>query len=336
MRENKKVEETRSRHQIISDNISHFFKEKGMKQQEFAEKIGINKNDFSKKKNNNGSSFNVDDIFNAAKTLDVTVNDLFYTEQEKKEISVLKENKFDPIMAQKQIDIKLLNPIFKDPWSILVPSIVVSLVVGIIIFFILKDSLAWIFLALIMPAVSIYDFILSFGMKKTYIINYLDDVYYKIKEEENKFFKPCIIIHTLQFIILVFSLVSLFIVFVNNLKDEFFILALPTLITCLICLFTLFLFNDKKLKKEIYQDEIKGYIMKLINTISNFTLNICSIGLLGINFKQMWYFALANIICLVLSMVEFLFTSKKYNQYRLVYEKFGEQERELFPKDYKI
>jgi predicted XRE-type DNA-binding protein len=83
------VEENRSRQQIISDNIVYYIKKNNMRQVDFYTSLNINKQDFSKKKNNKGSSFSTDEIYIAAKTLNVTVNDLYYSEEEKKEISVL-------------------------------------------------------------------------------------------------------------------------------------------------------------------------------------------------------------------------------------------------------
>ena len=74
----KKFIETRSRQQIISDNIEIFIDSRNLKRTDFQEKMGLTKQDYYKKKELNGSSYSVDDIVTAAKILNVTTNDLIY------------------------------------------------------------------------------------------------------------------------------------------------------------------------------------------------------------------------------------------------------------------
>lgn len=331
----KDYNQNKTRQQIVSDNIMHYVKKKNMSQSEFADKMGISQQDLSKKKANRGSSFNVDDVYNASKILDVTFNDLCYEEEEKVEISVLNDKKYDPIMATKQVEVKYLNESFKTPDNVLATSIGSCLIIGILLIFLINKSEYFSFLILLIPILSLGDFKSSFGINQTYSINYLDDIYYVIKEEKNKYFISCLMLNIVQ--ILIVLACTFLPIFTGKLVDSntiyirlYFVTALIILIVSMICL----IFGNKKiLKKKIYQSEIKSYLAKLINVVANLSLFSLSIFML---INGLWYVTILLLINSALGVIDFILISNKYNEYKMVYQEYGKEERELFPKEYEF
>ena len=159
---NSKFIQTKSRREIISANIDNLIDERNMKPAEFQEKMGMSKQDYYKKKSVNGSSYNEEDIMKAAKVLDVTINDIYYDKEEKKSVEVLKIRKYDPIMAQQQVKIKLLNPSFERPSEILSQVIGITIVLMVIIYFISKFSAFYSLMSLFIPMFIAYDMKSSF------------------------------------------------------------------------------------------------------------------------------------------------------------------------------
>lgn len=185
----KKFIETRSRQQIISDNIEIFIDSRNLKRTDFQEKMGLTKQDYYKKKELNGSSYSVDDIVTAAKILNVTTNDLIYNDEEKIALEVITSKKYDPIMAQQELTIQFLNSCFEKPSTIIYKIVFINLILSIAIYFIAKYSI--LFTLAFFPIIILIFFFIkhTIGYKQTFIINYLDDIYYKIKNvNNNKYF----------------------------------------------------------------------------------------------------------------------------------------------------
>jgi uncharacterized membrane protein len=188
---------------------------------------------------------------------------------------------------------------------------------------------------LIIPIVSLYDFKSTFGVEKTYMINYLDDVYYSIKNDKNKYYDVCFIFHLLSILLICIS--ELIIIndkfYIDNYFDYSVLLIFGGIAIMVISIATLF-YSQKKMKQKIYQHEIKGYTSKLITVIANAVFTVFAIGLMVYDVKKCWHIVLLAIIALIFTIVEFVLTSKKYAEYTLVYKKYGEDEVELFPENY--
>lgn len=333
---NSKFIQTKSRREIISANIENLIDERNMTTTEFQEKMGISKQDYHKKKIVDGSSYNEDEIMKAAKIFDVTINDIYYDKEEKKSIEVLKIRKYDPIMAQQQVKIKLLNPSFERPSEILSQVIGITIILMVIIYFISKYSVFYSLMSLFIPIFIAYDMKSSFGIEKTYIINYLDDIYYEIKDENNNKLN---LLQILRFFSIIIVFIPCFILTFTGVDNEFIsslsMYSISTLITMVIGIVCLFVFIPKKFKKKIYQNEIKGYYASLVYLISISITNVFATNLFSIN-KNFWYIIMSAIISMIIASIEFVITSKKYNEYNLMYEEYNQKERELFPKDYKF
>lgn len=330
--------ENRSRKEIISANIENLIDERNMLRTEFQEKMGMSKQEYYKKSKCVGSSYNEEDIYKAAKLLGVTVNDLYYDEKEKKGLEVLKNPKYHPIMAQQQVKIKLLNTSFEKPSEMISQILMICFVLMIIVYFITKFSVFYSLISLVIPFYIYYDMKSSFGVEKTYVINYLDDIYYEIKNETNDKLLILKILRILS-IILIFIPCSIitFKMIPNQLNEYnavlmYIIVSLISIVVGLICYFA---FIPEKFKKKIYQNEIKSYFASVIYLILVAITNVFSTTIFAINHAY-WYATISSILALIISAVEFAINSKKHNEYKLMYEEYNHEERQLFPDDYKF
>ncbi len=109
-----KKEEEKDRMKIIHGNFFYYLEDRGITQKKYASEKHMDKSILSRWKNNTGK-MSSEQLFEAAEFLGVTVNDLCYSLEEKKKIEVLKDKKYDPILAQQQIKIKLLKREFQKP-----------------------------------------------------------------------------------------------------------------------------------------------------------------------------------------------------------------------------
>ena len=81
----KKVPSSKPRSEIVVDNIFMFLEKKHLKQKDLAEVCLVNASDVSKWKNYK-TKINMDDLEKIADFLQVSIDDLFYTEEEKKDV----------------------------------------------------------------------------------------------------------------------------------------------------------------------------------------------------------------------------------------------------------
>lgn len=330
----KKFVETRSRQQIISDNIEIFIDSRNLKRTDFQEKMWLTKQDYYKKKELNGSSYSIDDIVTAAKILNVTTNDLIYNDEEKISLEVITSKKYDPIMAQQELTIQFLNSCFEKPSTIIYKIVFINLILSIAIYFIAKYSI--LFTLAFFPIIILIFFFIkhTIGYKQTFIINYLDDIYYKIKNvNNNKYF----LLMILRFFSITLFLIPGMIVCLTEiykLDNGIYIIYLISIFyTAVINFSSFFAYTPKKFKKEIYEHEIIGYYSTLFNLISTASINILTTAFISLN-NNYWFILIFQLISLIISSLEFSIISKKYNEYKLFYNEYEKKERELFPNNY--
>ena len=106
-------------------------------------------------------------------------------------------------------------------------------------------------------------------------------------------------------------------------------------ISVMIGLICYYVFIPKKFKKRIYQNEIKSYYASLVCLILIAITNVFSTTIFTINHAY-WYATICSILALIISAIEFAINSKKHNEYKLMYEEYNHEERQLFPDDYKF
>ncbi len=329
----------RTRTEIIKDNFFSYLDGKQQSNQRILGSKYEIENDLSKTTVSNWrhdkSKMTVDHIFQAAKYFNITVNDLYYSEQEKLKISAhFHELNFDPINAQQILNVKLMEESFKKPLLILIPSTIIYILIGYLTYYLLNYSSLFILMILIALILSFIMFRNNYGIDKTYVISYLDDIYYKRKNLKNRFFSIQIILRLISLVTLVFCM--LFIIYGKvieniNLRDMAIIMIMEYIIS--IIQISMSITNIKfKYKEEIYDDDISSYKSRFINfTISMFLLT-SSVILYINNLIKFWVVLSFCIFNVIISGIDFLIESKNYSEYRLMYEENNKSPRELFQK----
>lgn len=124
-----------TRSEIIHENFFSELKNENISNSKYARDNSIDRTILSKCKNMT-TSMNPDQIGLAAKYLHITVNDLCYTSEEKKEINVLSKSiEYNPNLAKQNIVVKLYREIFSNPLKAVVSTVTFGIVVFIIVLF---------------------------------------------------------------------------------------------------------------------------------------------------------------------------------------------------------
>ena len=319
--------------EIIHNNFFKLLNLNKISQKKYSEDNNVPESTISKWKKGSDASMNEEHIIQAAKYFNVSVNRLYYTEQELKELKVKDDVTYVPIMAQQHIEVKLLSESFKNPGDIVFGTTLFSVVLAIMTYFYVIFIHRWcLLLALIIPFVGRYFLKSDFGISKMYSINYLDDVYYQIKDTQNQYIKYIRIIRIVK-IMISFILLILLIPFKSvssnsiNIRS---ILVLMLFIYSIVSLIT-YLYKQKELKKKIYASELDGYYIGLFNFYLSLVCSVFLIGMLCEDIKSNWFYLIFMIIIPMISFIEFRLISKKYSEYKLVYYNQKDNEvRELF------
>lgn len=311
-----------SRIDIIHNNFFKYLKKKGITQHKYSLDNNIPESTISKWRKGIDSHMNEEHIIQAAKYFNISVNMLFYTEQELKELKFKDDdNMYEPVLAQEHIKVKLLSNSFKNPLNVVYTTSGLALILAFIIFLIVRNyNEYWSLLALIIPIGGAYYFKDEFGIEKTYSINYLDDIYYKIDEQKNQYIKIIDLIHI--FINILSILLNIILLFTNsysNKEIKIKVLIFISIIVFLIISNGTLLFRQRKFKKEIYPDELSNYRASLVNYYISITLSTLMVSLLCIDFCRNGYYLFFIIIFPIISYIEFMLVSKKYSEYKLVY-----------------
>ena len=333
IKKEKKEISTLTRNEIIHNNFFKILKEKNITNAQYAKDNNIDKTTLSKWKNHT-TNMSPDQIYQAAQYFEITVNDLYYSSYEKKEIQLLTETNYMPVDAKQSIDIKIYYDQFKNPLSVIwltIIALILTLAISCIEF---DSSETWIFMSILIPVSAFYSYKTVFNTKKTFIIDYLDDIYYEIKNVKNQFFIANSILH---FISIALVVTNCFLIFKTlDTNNSYFIFMLFLIICmmlyCLIGVFTLFGI-DMKYKKEIYDFEITSYNCSLVNFYAMLFIFGISIMPLSKEFTSYWLYSLLLLLGTICSLIEFVLVSKKYSEYNIVYKKYKSTAEILFPKD---
>ena len=222
------------------------------------------------------SKMTVDQIYQAADYFDITVNDLYYSDKEKKGIAVLTDSSYDPIIAQKTLNIRLMNDSFENPFTLVLPSVVSYILITFITYYLLQSSPYWFLIILMGLYLYRASFNSIFSNNRTLIVNYLDDIYYKRKSHKNKYI-------VLQFLIRVLSIIGVFFVISLTRFNQFDSSSDIRIVLVLYIMFNLiyivvvafsFVLMDIKYSLMIDDNQIQGYMTSI--TIFNFSLILLS------------------------------------------------------------
>jgi hypothetical protein len=168
---------------------------------------------------------------------------------------------------------------------------------------------------------------------KTYIINYLDDIFYQRDESSNNYYKFSFIIRTIS-VLAIFYYTSLYtnIANMNGISRE--ILG-PFAFAMMILLFSFILAIlelSKKYELKIYDDEIYSYKSTKLFLLTHFCIVSFAILLVVDNLSNYLELLIVSIILFLLNGIDFYLVSKSFGKYYLVYQKDEDKPRKLFSK----
>lgn len=313
--------------EIVAYNFKRFLAESDIKQKEYAEKHNIDPSVVSKWING-VRPMTMSEVKAAAETFGVTVNDFCYAGAERKKLEV-KNSKYHPIMAQQTIETRLFEDEFSKPFN-KIAIVLVSFVLTIVIsLFLINKSPFW-SLIILFGFVYLYNFLKKeFGTKKTFVINYVDEIFYYRNESKNKKFIPTLLMHIISVLVLI-DLLFLYALFFEKSIDD--LISINILIVLCAVVVNIFSFTGiyKNYDKIMYHNETSSYNMSLINLCSNLSVVGFSFTLIVTHFEKYWFVILISIIPLILAVFEFKYTCQNYEEYKLVYKKDNNKIEELF------
>lgn len=161
---------------IVVDNFFKYLKVQGVTQKKYAEDNNIHHSILSKWKNGD-SLMSLEYVIQAAKYFDITVNDLVYSEHDKRKLEVLRDKTYSPIVAQQSVIIHEYGRFFKVPGA-LIGFMTLTFVLFVLLSEVLKHNSPYYPVIPIgfIPVIFLTVYRISFE-KKTLIINYLDRVF---------------------------------------------------------------------------------------------------------------------------------------------------------------
>lgn len=331
--EESKEVSTLSRSEIIHANFFKELKKRNISNSKYAKDNNLDKSVLSKWKNMT-TTMSSEQVYQAAKYFQITVNDLYYSLIEKKEIQLLAiALEYEPIKAKQTIEIKLYTQKLKHPVDVISLTIFIFSLVTLTLYFLCRMSSLWVSLIIAIPVFGFQTFKYDFSFTKTFIVDYLDDIYYKIDKSKNQYFLINIILHLFS---LGFTILTFILLFNKDLLEEknlrtvmvFFMITIA--IYLLVNLYT-FIAHHRKIKEEIYDNEIFPYCCFLANFYASLLPLSISVCFLYQYFNAFWYICLILLVNSILAFIEFLLISRKYSEYRIVYKEHNKEEKDLFP-----
>lgn len=327
----KKQEET-GVNKIISENFFKQLSKKGVSQSQYAKEHFLNPATISNWKSGNGV-MSAEQIMEAANYFDITVNDLFYDDETKKKMEVLSNKNYHPIMAQQTIETRLLNYNFNNPFKSLATIFSTFIVLIFFSFILVKQSPYW-SLIILTAFFSVYWFYtFEFGENKTFIINYLDDIYY---HNDNKKLsrKKNIVLQSIILMLHIILMIGLILSYsVANIEKELILIIILLLIISFVLVLLSSFIMFSKYRNKMYDTEFEHHKYSILTMCCSITLLGFTTSLVSFGMAKHWVTFVISLIMVVLSILNYYFVCINYRNYSLVYENDrGEIER-LFEKN---
>lgn len=311
------------RNSIIVNNFFKYLKEKNISNVQYAKDNFIDKSLLTQWKTGK-TKMTMEHVYKASIYLNVYVNDLVYSDDEKKEIDVLSNREYNPLIAQKIVDFRDRRIGFKKPQYIILCLFMVMLAVFfyISLYNEIKNNyfLYFIFIIPIIIITAVY----FIGHKKKIICNYLDDVYFMIEDVNNKYK------HYIKINIITSLIFNFIIFFLTFYLDEFFNGSILFLIASNFLLNYIALFCSLHYLKKPFFSKIRKdddgydlYIFILLSMVVSAQVLVFGLCVLFYGFKYSVYYIIASLIIFILSMINFILVSKKYSEYKLVYDEYN-------------
>lgn len=307
----------RTRIEVIHSNFFNLLKKNKISQKKYSEDNNVPESTISKWKSC-ASNMNEEHIIQAANYFNVSVNALYYTEQELKELNVSNDSNYDPIMAQQQIVLETIEDKVDNYKGFLFINLFISLIAMFGVYYlVLEYGEALILLLLIIPLFAIYVYKTVLVYKKTFIINYVDNIYYKIEDTNNKYFVWLIISYVIQ-IILSFNILCCYLYYGPRSNHDLLVIInfIFNTVYILVLIYSLFTVK-KKMKETIYEHEIESYNCSLISSVFCFLFVFSSIPMFFLFYFSHWPL-ISLLILPILAIVNVSLLAKKHSEYELV------------------
>ena len=321
-----------SNNEVVINNFFIYLKKKKITQKKYASDNHMDQSLLSKWKNGD-SSLTLEHAIEAAKYFKITVNDLVYTENEKKHLEVLADKSYNPIIAKQSIKVKLYDDIFKKPIKVLIACLLFFSILVFMTLMLQNNSPYYsLFIPLGIPIIMWVIHVNSFR-EKTYIINYLDDIFYHRNESTNKFYVFSMIIRVISILTILYytTLLANFESATNTQKAlliTFVFLLMILVFSSLVAIMDL----PKKFKLKIHDNDIAGYNSSKLFLFVHISIFSIAILLSIYNFHEYMLFFFVSTVILILNAFDFIKVSFEYSKYVLMYQETDKNARELFSK----
>lgn len=312
----KKVPSSKPRSEIVVDNIFMFLEKKHLKQKDLAEVCLVNASDVSKWKNYK-TKINMDDLEKIADFLQVSIDDLFYTEEEiKRGIPELK-GKVDPssILAQRLVSIKMSVANIKIHIPI-IAILILALFVFSIMLYLFDNQNEYNFVYMILYILAMFFMVKPITQKETFVVNYLSDVFFMIENKKNQFFLYELIGKIINLIYAVGLSGFIFYILVDSYSDYLLSIFIPVAVYLILSI-NEFTYLRKNYKEEIYDFEYQSYYKSYhILIFSGLILLI----FVASSIKGYWagFFIIFAIIDFISRIIQFSMCSIKSAEYKIV------------------
>lgn len=312
----KKILSTKPRSEIIADNIFYYLDKKNIKQKDLADECLVNSSDVSKWKKYK-TKVNIDDLEKIASFLGVSVKDLYYSAEEKRNKIPELSDKVDPstILAQRLVSINI-GP--QNEKSFLYTPFIILLLFGFVFLYsyLYYDSFEIIsLLGIIISIISIYIINYIDTRQETFVLNYMSDACYKIENKKNQYYVLDLVIKILT--VLYSTALTLQIGYYLFTAYDGFLLSLfiPLCIYFIVTIINLCGIR-RNYKEEIYDHEFNFFKIRLFSLLMSSVLLFISIFFI-IFYFELIIFSIITIFNFVLEIIQYIIGGIKSNEYEM-------------------
>ncbi len=302
---------------VIIQNFFNILEDRDISATKYANDNHLDKSLLSKWKSNN-TKMSIEHINQACSYFNISFNDLCYSNLENKKLSISNSGyKYDPIIAQQSINMNLYHNVYNNKNKVFILFFISLITLTI---FNVLVSYFDINLSLFIMPILVYSGYLSikpYILKKNYIINYLDDISYRIENNTNQYYRKMMIYKVLSILSIVISIVLFGLLIKDNniIISAYGFLLFINLFVSLLSLFNV----SKSFKGKLNDSDLNPFSINIIPFIfACFTCILIPNLFFLFNIKCI-YLVLITILQLVLSFLYLNLLFTKYKEYNLVY-----------------
>lgn len=314
---------------VIHENFFKYLDSKSITQKQYAGDHNLDRSLISKWKSGQ-ANMTVEQVYRAAEYLDVTVNDLFYSEKQKTKIHLFNDKSFAPIKAQRILKQRILDEAFSNPLIALIAVVIINLVIGVLSLLLVEKYDIWMILIVLLGSSGWYAAKYVSESNRTYIVNYIDEIYYTRKETttSKKWFYSILIIIGFVLIVTQMLLTTIY----TNVDAVVSLLAAIYVLVLLVLFLVSIIFLimiPKKFPSVMYAYEADGFtISRVLMSLAIYESTICAL-IIYLSNTLSYYFIAIQIVLSGLFILIYFLVAKQYSEYVLTYDEYGKEPRPL-------